>query len=197
MNTDKVRRRIAELAKPGGVSPERLERLARDLGFALARGERAPLADAARSLAANAPRRARSRAAPAEDTAWAAGYAACFGTLLAAYEAAHERVDARDAAVRALSSDVAIGVVRALTEGPATGAELAARLSVTPGATSKILTQLRGAGLARVAGGRPYPKRGARKPHVLTSLGSWAADELAQSETAGRDQPDDAIRDAG
>ena len=59
---------------------------------------------------------------------------------------------------------------------------LAAKLGATPGATSKILASLRGVGLVRIVGGRPYPKRGAAKPHVLTPLGSWVASELDRQD---------------
>ncbi len=199
MNPDKVRRRIAELSKRGEVSPELLERLARDLGFAMARGQRAALAAAARELAAHAPAppAAKKKSARAERTAWAAGYASCLGSLLAAFEAAHERGDAHQAALRAASSEVSRAVVRLLAEGPATGAELAAELGVTASSTSKVLAQLRGAGLARVAGGRPYPKRGAPKPHLLTSLGSWVADTLAAAESTEGSAADRALSNAG
>ena len=73
----------------------------------------------------------------------------------------------------------------ALATAPMTGAELAAQLGVTPGAASKVLSHLRGAGLARTLGGIDYPKRGARKPHVLTSLGSWAAAHQEKIKNGG------------
>ncbi len=171
MRTDKLMRRLADL----GSSPEELERVARDIGFALARGQREPLAEVARELAARAPHSSRQ---DAEKSYWA-GFAAALGTVVAAYQAAHEQSDARQAALNAASSDSAQAVIAILATHPATGAELAASLGITPGATSKILASLRGAGLVRLSGSQTYPKRGARKPHVLTPLGGWVADQLA------------------
>ncbi len=166
MNTEKVIRRLAELSE----APEGLSQLARDIGFGVARGEREALAVVGRELAAAAPSRRQNE--------YWAGFAAALGTMLASYESAHERVDARQAALRAVRSDASRAVVCALACGPATGAELAEQIGITPSATSKILAALRGAGLARILGAEPLPKRGARKPHALTPLGSWAADTL-------------------
>ncbi|HTM19448.1 MAG TPA: MarR family transcriptional regulator, partial [Kofleriaceae bacterium] len=172
MNLDKVLRRIGRLDE----QPEALAQVARDVGFALAAGERRAIERVARALAAQAPQRRRGRGASEQDY-WA-GFSAGIAMLLAAHQAGAEVGDAREAALRQAASDGARAAILILAGGPATGAELAAQLGLTPGATSKILSTLRGAGLVRPLGGHPYPKRGARKPHVLTSLGSWLADEL-------------------
>lgn len=172
MKIDKVVARIARLSS----EPELLEQVARDVGAGLAAGEREGLETIARELAARAPHRARGAKASEQDY-WA-GYAAAIATLLAAQRAMSEKNDAREAALRHARSETAQGVLAVLASGPSTGAEVAAQLGITPGAASKVLTTLRGAGLVRTLGGQPYPKRGARKPHVLTPLGAWAADEL-------------------
>jgi hypothetical protein len=177
VNVDKVLRRIARL----GSTPEAAEQVARDVGFGLAREQREALVAVARELAAHAP-----EASERNRDYWA-GFADALGTLLAAWQAAHERTDARQAALRAVTGDTARGTVQTLARGPATGAEVAAALGVTPGAASKALASLRAAGIARVLGGQPYPKRGARKPHALTSLGDWLAGELERRAEAGED----------
>ena len=180
MKTEKVLRRIAELAATE-ESLAKLEQVARDVGFALASGQREALQEVARELAAHAPYPPGQRDDKLRKSYWA-GFAAGLGTLLAAYEAAHERDDAHASALRAVRSELSRAVVRLISEAPCTGAELAGKLGVTPGATSKILASLRGSGLVRVVGGRPYPKRGAAKPHILTPLGSWVAGELNREE---------------
>jgi DNA-binding transcriptional ArsR family regulator len=187
LNTAKVLRRIAQL----GATPEAAEQVARDVGFALARGEREALAAVVRELAARAP------AADERDASYWAGFADGLGTLVASWQAAQERADARRAALQAVSSDTARGAVRALGAGPATGTELAASLGVTPGAASKALATLRGAGLVRVLGGQPYPKRGARKPHALTALGTWVADELERRTETEHDVAEVELADVG
>ena len=170
----KTIRRIAHLE----TEPEELNRVARDIAVAVARGEREELKEVARALAIHAPSRSGA------DDYWA-GFAAALGTLLAAYEVSFERSDARRNALQVVSSDTSKKVVRALAEKPATNAELARRISVTPGATSKILTALREAGMARVLGGDNVPERGARKLHTLTPLGSWVADVLSSEHAHG------------
>lgn len=169
MKLAKVVARIARIGK----EPELLEQIARDVGAGLAEDERRALERVARELAIHAPHRGRSGSA---DDYWA-GYAAAIGTVLAAQRASAEKVEAREAALRHTAGDNNQACLEVLAAGPATGAELAARLDITPGAASKMLAHLRGAGLVRPLGGQPYPKRGARKPHVLTALGSWTADE--------------------
>lgn len=183
MKISKVTRRLNQVEQ----TPEVLEQVARDLGFALARGERDAAAEVARALA---------RAAPDDDGYWA-GFAAGMGVMVAAYQAALERQDARAAGLAAASSETSRAVLAALAVEPATGAELASRLGVTPGAASKVLTSLRGAGLVRVLGGAPIPKRGARKPHALTPLGSWVADEQSKRTAAQGTPSVHAIADAG
>jgi DNA-binding transcriptional ArsR family regulator len=168
-------------------TPEVLEQVARDLGFALARGERDAAAEVGRALAG---------AAPEGDGYWA-GFAAGLGMLLASYEAGFERADARQAALGAASSATARAVIAVLASEPATGAELANHLGVTPGAASKVLSALRGAGLVRVLGGAPIPKRGARKPHGLTPLGTWVADELARRGDEDETESVQQLADAG
>jgi len=168
---EKVVDRIARI----GAEPEVLEQIARDVGAGLAEDERRALERVARELAIHAPHRGRGAGASPHDY-WA-GYAAAIGTVLAAQRAAAEKVEAREAALRHTAGDNSQACLEILAAGPATGAEIAAHLDITPGAASKILAHLRGAGLVRPLGGQPYPKRGARKPHVLTALGSWTADE--------------------
>lgn len=171
MNQKKVLRRV----RRAQAEPEVLSTVARDVGVALAQGDRDNLADVARELAANAP----NQADPASQY-WA-GFAAALGMLLSAYDAAHTQADAREAALRAVAGDSAQAVLQMLSRGPATGAELSSRLGITPGGISKILKTLRGFGLARALGGQPsgeIPERGAPKPHVLTSLGISIASEL-------------------
>jgi DNA-binding transcriptional ArsR family regulator len=189
MNTAKVLRRIARM----GATPEVAEQIARDLGFALARDEREALAAAAREMAARAPGREDGDRG---DEYWA-GFVDGLGTLIASWQAAQERADARRAALEAVSSETARGAVRALTAGPATGAELATALGVTPGAASKALATLRGAGLVRVLGGQPYPKRGARKPHGLTPLGTWLVEELERRAETEHEIGDVELADVG
>jgi hypothetical protein len=172
VNLDKVLRRIGRLDE----QPEALAQVARDVGFALAAGERRAIERVARALAAKAPARKRGKGASDQDY-WA-GFSAGLAMLMAAHQAGAEVGDAREAALRQTATEGARRVILLLGAGPLTGAELAGQLAMTPGATSKILATLRGAGLVRPLGGHPYPKRGARKPHVLTSLGSWLADEL-------------------
>jgi CRP-like cAMP-binding protein len=183
MKIDKVVSRIARLS----TEPELLEQVARDVGAGLAAGERDELETIARELAARAPHRARG--AKASEQEYWAGYAAAIGTLLAAQRATAEKHESRQAALQHAQGETAQGVLAVLATGPATGAEVAAQLGVTPGAASKLLTMLRGAGLVRTLGGQPYPKRGARKPHVLTPLGSWAADELRRRRRAAGVSP--------
>ena len=72
MPTDKLLRRLADL----GHSPEGLERVARDVGFALARGERESLGEVARELAARASHPNHHDA----DKSYWAGFAAALGT---------------------------------------------------------------------------------------------------------------------
>jgi DNA-binding transcriptional ArsR family regulator len=169
---EKITARIARI----GAQPELLEQLARDVGAAIAAGERDALERIARELAVHAPHRVRGD--NGSDRDYWAGFAAAMATLIAAERASSEKREQREAALRQLTGETAQAAVELLAEDPMTGAELAARLGVTPGAASKVLAQLRGAGLARTLGGEPYPKRGARKPHVLTPLGSWAQGEL-------------------
>jgi CRP-like cAMP-binding protein len=188
---DKVVARIARIAE----EPELLEQVARDVGAGLAEGERDSLERVARELAIHAPH--RSRGAKTDPNDYWAGYAAAIGTLLAAQRAAAEKVEAREAALRHTRGETAQGALEILAARPSTGAEIAAQLGVTPGAASKVLAQLRGAGLARTLGGQPYPKRGARKPHVLTPLGSWAADELRRRRRAAGLSPLAIVADAG
>jgi hypothetical protein len=188
VKTEKVLRRIAEL----GATEEslaKLEQVARDVGFALANGQREALQEVARELAAHAPYPPGGRDDKLRKSYWA-GFSAALGTLLASYEAAYERDDAHAAALRAVRSDLSKAVVRLLSEAPRTGAELAAKLAATAGATSKILASLRGVGLVRVVGGQPYPKRGAAKPHILTPLGSWVARELNRQHDDDQPQID-------
>lgn len=182
----KTIRRIARI----GAEPEELERVARDVAVAVARGEREELKEVGRALAMHAPARS------AGDDYWA-GFAAALGTMLAAYEVSFERSDARRAALQVVSSDTSKKVVRALADNPATNAELARRISVTPGATSKILTALREAGMARVLGGDALPERGARKLHALTPLGSWVADVLSSEHAHDGDIDIRAALEAG
>jgi DNA-binding MarR family transcriptional regulator len=172
---DKVLKRIGTVTR----SPEVLDHVARDVGVALAAGQRDDLAAFARELAARAPDAGGER--DAKSAHYWSGLAAGLGMLLASYEAAFQLDDARAAALRATGSELARAVVLALAAAPATGIELAERLGVTAGATSKILSSLRGAGVARPLGDMPYPKRGARKPHGLTPLGTALADELRAS----------------
>lgn len=181
---EKVLKRIRTVA----TSPELLDHVARDVGVALASGQRDDLAAFAHGLAAHAPagpgeraERGGDRGASGKSGHYWAGVAAGLGILLASYEAAFQHVDARAAALRSAGGELARSVVLALAEAPATGVELAERLGVTPGATSKVLASLRASGVARPLGGMPYPKRGARKPHGLTPLGSAIADELQVS----------------
>jgi DNA-binding transcriptional ArsR family regulator len=172
-NTSKIVRRMQKMAtEPNTV----LSGVARDVGFAIAEGDREALEAIGRELAARAPHGDSD-----EQTYWA-GFAAGMGSLMAAFQAAHDRTDARAAAIGATRTEIARSIVATLAVGPATGAELAQQLGVTPSAISKSLTALRNSGVARVLGGGPYPKRGARKPHALTSLGSWVADEVAGGE---------------
>jgi CRP-like cAMP-binding protein len=178
---DKVLGRIARAAQ----SPEILDHVARDVGVALAAGQREALAAIARELAAHAPSTSAEAPAGRAGQPYWAGFAAGMGTLLAAYEASFQHADARESARRAVAGDLAQSIVLALGDAPATGVDLAARVGATPGAVSKILGALRGAGLARVLGGLPYPKRGARKPHALTPLGVGIADELRSRRRAG------------
>ena len=223
MRADKTRRRISRIDK----RPAELERVARDVGQGLARGQRDDLASVARALAAHALDPALSTHAPAppphlrdhppedcdssldgeldhgaggggrRDDYWA-GFAAAIGTLLAAYEAAHEHQDARVVALRAISSPAAESVLLALADRPATGAELATRLGLTPGAVSKILKALRDASLARILGGppenQPLPERGAPKPHALTSMGSSLARECSAAAHSDRLAANAALR---
>lgn len=173
MKTGKVLRRLTRVRQ----EPVVLQTVARDVGFALARGERDELVVVAREIAANAP---DGDADEAASRYWA-GFSAAMGMVLAAYEAAHEHQDARAAALRALGSTSARSVLIALHAAPATGAELAAHLGFSASAVSKILKSLRNAGLARVLGGpdeRELPERGARKPHALTPMGTSLAVEL-------------------
>jgi len=169
---EKITARIARV----GAQPDLLEQLARDVGAAIASGERDALEHIARELAIHAPHRVRGD--NGSDRDYWAGFAAAMATLIAAERASSEKREQGEAALRSLAGETAQAAVELLAEDPMTGAELAARLGVTPGAASKVLAQLRGAGLARTLGGEPYPKRGARKPHVLTPLGSWAQGEL-------------------
>ncbi len=180
MKTSKVLRRLSRL----DARPQLLERVARDVGVALAHGDREGLSVVVRGLATNAP---DSDGGDPELAYWA-GFAAAMGMLLASYEAAHEPGDARAAAMRALGSPSAKAVLGALADMPQTGAELAKHLQLTPGAVSKILKSLRGVGLVRVLGGptesESIPERGAPKPHALTPLGIGVAGELAASAVA-------------
>lgn len=171
MKVHKTIRRIAQL----GADPGELERVARDIAVAVARGEREELKEVGRALASHAP--VRKKDAADEHNYWA-GYAAALGGLLAAYEVSFEHKDSRRAATEAVSSETSQAVVLALAEAPATNAELARALSVTASATSKILATLREHGLARILGGASVPARGARKVHALTPLGTWVADRL-------------------
>ena len=194
MRARKVLRRIARSCE----RPEALQTVARDIGEGLARGQRDDLLEVARQLAAHAPQPTGDPAAadPGPSSEYWAGFAAAMGTLLAAYEAAHEGQDARAAALRSIASSSAEAVVTELGHGPATGAELASKLGLTPGATSKILKSLRAAGLARILGGTPesIPERGAPKPHVLTSLGSSIARELIAETQSEQPQVEAAMR---
>jgi DNA-binding transcriptional ArsR family regulator len=191
MRTGKVIKRLARI----GERPELLNTVARDAGVALARGEREALRLLVRELAARAPGgEGDAPVNPAAGEHYWAGFAAAMGMVLASYEAEHGQADARMAAMRALSSPVARRVLCELAHGPATGAVLASRLTLTRGAVSKILKSLRGVGLARIAGGGmghgPVPERGAPKPHVLTALGAalaGEADELWSEREPGRE----------
>jgi len=176
VKVNKTIRRIAQLK----TEPEQLERVARDIAVAVARGEREELKEVGRALATYAP---TVKKAEHDDHNYRAGFAAALGTLLAAYEVSFERKDARRVAMEAVSSDTSKAVVVALARQPATNAELARAIGVTPGATSKILNALREAGLARILGGHPLPERGARKTHALTPMGSWVADTLTGEVT--------------
>ncbi len=171
MKVNKTIRRIANVK----AQPDELMRVARDIAVAVARGEREELKEVGRALATHAPEVKKSE--HADHNYWA-GFSAALGTLLAAYEVSFERKDARRVAMEAVTSETSQAVVLALAEQPATSAELARALTVTPGATSKILNALREAGLARILGGHPLPERGARKTHALTPMGSWVADSL-------------------
>ncbi|MCG8419129.1 MAG: winged helix-turn-helix domain-containing protein [Proteobacteria bacterium] len=174
MHAKKVCGRIARIRE----CPDVLNIVARNIGEGLARGQREELQQVARELAAKS---LEADSNDAQANYWA-GFAAALGTLLASYEAAHEESDIRATAMRVLANVSAEAVLLELRHGPATGAELASRLGVTPGATSKILKSLRNVGLARVLGGlagdETLPERGARKSHVLTSLGSSVAQEI-------------------
>lgn len=171
--TNKIVRRMQKMAtEPNTV----LSGVARDVGFAIAEGDRDAIEAIGRELAARAPH------GDTNEQAYWAGFAAGIGSMLASLQAAHDRVDSRAAALGATRSDVARSIVATLAVGPATGAELAGQLGVSASAISKSLNNLRNSGVVRMLGGGPYPKRGARKPHALTSLGAWVADELAGGE---------------
>lgn len=194
MQTKKVLRRIART----NDRPELFERIARDVGVALARGQRDDLATVVRELAVHAPAPPAPKPGDRDHaTAYWSGFAAALGTLLTAYEAAHHDGDAREFARRVVAGASAESVILALAEKPATGAELARELGLTPGATSKILKSLRQAGLARIPGppdGTRIPERGARKIHRLTSLGLSIAEEFAAANHRGEKGLEAAVR---
>jgi hypothetical protein len=173
---DKVLKRIGTVAR----SPDVLDHVARDIGVALAAGQRDDLATFARELAARVPEAPGERGGRggSKSASYWSGVAAGLGMLLASYEASFQQDDSRAVARRAATSEFARSTVLALADAPATGIELAERIGATPGAMSKILAGLRAVGVARPLGGLPYPKRGARKPHGLTPLGTALADEL-------------------
>ncbi|MEM9491279.1 MAG: hypothetical protein AAGC55_19175, partial [Myxococcota bacterium] len=144
-----------------------------------------PLAQPDEPLASGPGDTGQSTGRATDHKAYWAGFSAALATLLASYESAHTEDEVRLEARRIVSSPSAQAVVLELARGPATGAELARTLELTPGAVSKVFKSLRLAGLARALSsaspdraGRPSPERGVRKPHVLTSLGMAVADDL-------------------
>ena len=167
MNLKKVKKRLVQIP----TKPELLEHVARDVGFAAADADRQILATIASHLA-------KAAGSGKKNQDYWAGFATALGMFLASYEAGFEQRDAEQYALQCVKNPSIRATIEELNDAPQTGKSLALQLGLSPSATSKILTSLREMGIARVLGGRPYPKRGAPKPHALTPLGEWLAKQI-------------------
>ncbi len=149
-----------------------LGRAARMLGHALPRATLEDLSDFRDVLAA---------ASPAEKS-YTAGYLRALVELSAAYE----REISKDLAAERLATGLSparIALLRELEGGPALGSSLAKRLGRTAGAVSKLLLELRKAGLveAMTASGD-----GRQRPQRLTALGHSVCKRLPKDPSPVR-----------
>jgi len=145
-----------------------LRRLARDIGYELARN-RPDVLDNFRASA--------SRVQAAGATPFVLGYRAALVDTVAAYRDAIASTQNEQMAEELGRRRGLLPVLRALADGPKRVGEIARLLQVDQSHISRMLSEMRSAGLAAVW---PLPGQDARtRPHRLTMLGESVARKLA------------------
>lgn len=151
------------------ASPEVLRSFGRDLGHELAKKRGL---DALPQLVGGLKQTGGEELAP-----WILGYRTALGDLLAAFNA--EAGDAeRTAELRRLARERAnwSAALRALKDEPRTPSDLAIRLSIDQGQMSRLLGELRVAGLVEVR--IPHGGDARMRPHELTLAGERVVESL-------------------